>query len=174
MNLISYENHESRMQELINFTRTSFNTSHPSPFGASIYDIKSGNLFAQAYDTVIRTSDPTNHAEMNVIRIATKKLNSLSLQGYILYSTCEPCPMCMSACIWAELDSVVYGASTIEDANKYWPQPSDITHHELVKHTLSKNKCQVISNVKRNLCQKLFINCNALYEKNHLQLPPNR
>ncbi len=174
MNGINDKDHEFRMKELIKFTETSFKTSHPSPFGASIYDIKSGGLIAQAYDTVLNTCDPTNHAEMNVIRIVTKKLKSLSLQGFILYSTCEPCPMCMSACIWAELDSVVYGASTIEDANKYWPQPLDITPVELITHTLSKKRCKIFPNVKRDLCQKLFIDCNVVCENKNLQLPPHR
>ncbi len=127
MDIKNNELHKHRMQQLIKFTESSFNTIHPSPFGASIYEIKSGKLIAQSYDTVISKCDPTNHTEMNVIRIATKKLKALSLEGCILYSTCEPCPMCMSACIWAELNTVVYGASTMEDANQYWPQPSDIS-----------------------------------------------
>lgn len=163
-----------RMRVLVEFTAGSFGTSFPSPFGSSIYDVATGRLVSQAYDTVMRELDPTNHAEVNAIRIATKNVGRLSLRGCVLYSTCEPCPMCMSASIWAELDGVVFGASTMEDANLYWPQGSDVTPLELVSRMRFEPKCYILPHVERHLCQDLFKRCNALRLAGGLELPPHR
>jgi tRNA(adenine34) deaminase len=166
--------HRQRMRSLLEFTVSSFETKHPSPFGSAIYSLSSGDLVAQAYDTVIEKCDPTNHAEMNAIREATSKLQRLSLAEHVLYSTCEPCPMCMSACIWAELDIVVFGASTMEDANSYWPQASDISPEELVSHMRRKPECKVLSHVERESCQALFRKCDEVLRSRSLELPPHR
>jgi tRNA(Arg) A34 adenosine deaminase TadA len=162
------------MQALVQFTASSLETAFPSPFGSAVYDEPSGALVAQAYDTVIKTSDPTCHAEVNAIREATRKLGRLSLRGCTLYSTCEPCPMCMSACIWAEVDTVVYGPSTMEDANRYWPQASDLSPQELVAHMLIEPKCRIVPDVERSLCQELFMRCDEVRTQRGLELPPHR
>jgi len=168
------EQHAERMQALVEFTATSFSTSQPSPFGSSIYEVASGRLVSQAYDTVMREFDPTNHGEMNAIREATRQLQRLSLRGYVLYSTCEPCPMCMSACIWSELDMVVYGASTLEDADRYWPQASDVTPQELVTRMRLETQCNLLAHVERAQCQELFEQCDQLRRQPDMKLPPNR
>lgn len=80
------------------------------PFGAIIVD-KSGNIIAKGHNQVLSTNDPTAHAEINVIRKACKKLKTTNLSEYILYSTCEPCPMCLSAIIWANIKKIYYGAN---------------------------------------------------------------
>lgn len=164
----------SRMQALVAFTAASFQTDYPSPFGASIYDSQTGELVAQAYDTVLRECDPTNHAEMNAIRLASRKLGRLSLKGCVLYSTCEPCPMCMSACIWAELDAVNFGASTMEDANAYWPQRSDMRPQELLARVQFQSKCVLHEHIERPLCQALFKQCDQVRRQRNLGLPPHR
>jgi len=166
--------HSDRMKKLTEFTASSFQTSHPSPFGAAIYESHTGKLVSRAFDTVMKESDPTNHGEVNAIRMATRKLGQLSLRGSILYSTCEPCPMCMSACIWAEVDTVVYGASTMEDANRYWPQSSDMPPSRLVDCMLIEPKCTVVPHVERALCQELFDRCDEARKQLGLQLPPHR
>lgn len=166
--------HSERMQALVKFTASSFGTPHPSPFGSAIYDSASDSLVAQACDTVIRECDPTNHAEINAIRGATKYLGRLSLRGCVLYSTCEPCPMCMSACIWAEIDQVVFGASTLEDADRYWPQASDVSPQELASRMRRMPKCGVVPHIERPLCQQLFHKCDELRKSNQLELPPHR
>jgi len=163
-----------RMQALVRFTRGSFKTSFPSPFGSSIYEIESGELISNAYDTVMQESDPTNHAEVNAIRIATRKLGRLSLRGCVLYSTCEPCPMCTSALIWAELEGVIYGASTKEDADLYWPQASDISPDELIAHMQFEPKIYMVKHVERPLCQELFRECDQVRKATNLKLPPHR
>ena len=78
-------------------------------------------LLLRALNNVAQEFDPSAHAEVRAIRLATKRLKQLSLAGYTLYTTCEPCPMCMSTALWAGLDRVVYGA-TIEDANRHCNQ----------------------------------------------------
>lgn len=169
-----YDLHVQRMKSLAAFTASSFDSGHPSPFGAAIYRMDNGELVSQAYDTVMRECDPTNHGEINAIRHATKQLGQLSLRGCLLYSTCEPCPMCMSACIWAELDTVVYGASTLEDANQYWPQPSDVGPRELVDRMRRTPDCHLIPHVGRQICQALFMRCDEVRKQHRLQMPPHR
>ena len=109
------------MQALIAFTARSLRTRRPRPFGASIVRTRSGRALLFALNNVAGECDPSCHAEVRAIRLATKRLGKLSLAGYTLYSTCEPCPMCMSTALWAGLDRVVYGA-TIEDANRHFDQ----------------------------------------------------
>jgi guanine deaminase len=84
-----------------------------TPFGAVV--IRDGGVVAVAHNTVWRDTDPTAHAEVNTIRQAAAALKQIDLSGCSMYSTCEPCPMCLSAIHWAKLDAVYYGA-TIADA----------------------------------------------------------
>lgn len=83
------------------------------PFGAIIE--KDGKIIARGHNTVILSKDPTAHAEINAIRMATEVLGTHDLSGCILYSNAEPCPMCLSAIIWANIKTVYY-ANTKEDA----------------------------------------------------------
>ena len=84
-----------------------------SPFGSAI--VRGSEIVAVTHNTVRRDDDPTAHAEVNCIRAAAKKLKTIALHGCTLYSTTEPCPMCLSAIHWAKIDRVVFGAS-IADA----------------------------------------------------------
>lgn len=84
------------------------------PFGAVIVD-KQGNIIAQGNNKVLSSKDPTAHAEITAIRKACEVLNTYDLSNYILYTSCEPCPMCLSAIIWANIKEVYYGC-TKEDA----------------------------------------------------------
>ena len=162
------------MKALIEFTRTSFEGENPSPFGGAVYDNETGECIAQAYDTVMADGNPLAHGEMNAIRLACAERKSLSLSGCTLYSTCEPCPMCMSGSIWAELDAVYYGASTQEDANVYWPQPSNITPQDLVNGTKDHIGITVVPDFLRPLCAQLFVDCDAARVEKGLANPPNR
>lgn len=83
------------------------------PFGAII--VKDNEIVAQCGNSVTNDNDPTAHAEVNCIRSACKKLNTFDLSGCVIYSSCEPCPMCLSAIYWARLDRLVY-AATRQDA----------------------------------------------------------
>ncbi len=84
-----------------------------SPFGSII--VKGGEVVALTHNTVWRDTDPTAHAEVNGLRAAAKVLRTIDLAGCTLYSTCEPCPMCLAAIHWAKVDRIVFGAS-IDDA----------------------------------------------------------
>jgi guanine deaminase len=83
------------------------------PFGAVI--VCNGDLIAAAHNRVLSTNDPTAHAEMGAIRLASEKLGRFDLSDCTLYTTCYPCPMCMGAILWARIPTVYYGA-TEEDA----------------------------------------------------------
>ena len=86
------------------------------PFGATIIDEK-GNIIANGNNKVLKNNDPTAHAEVVAIREACQKLNTYDLSNCILYTSCEPCPMCLSAIIWANIKEVYYGC-TKEDAGE--------------------------------------------------------
>lgn len=77
------------------------------PFGAVI--AKDGEIIAEASNSVTLDNDPTAHAEVNCIRKATKKLSTFDLAGCEIYTSCEPCPMCLGAIYWAHLDRIYYG-----------------------------------------------------------------
>lgn len=84
------------------------------PFGAVI--IKDGEIISSAHNTVLKSKDATAHAEINAIREASRKLNTHDLSGCILYTSAQPCPMCLSAIIWANIKEVFY-ANTKEEAD---------------------------------------------------------
>ena len=83
------------------------------PFGSAI--VKDGKIIAVGHNMVIGTNDPTAHGEITTIRKACKILNTFDLSGCELYTTSEPCPMCMSAIIWSNIKKVYYGC-TVQDA----------------------------------------------------------
>ena len=85
------------------------------PFGSVI--VKDNKIIAEGSNKVTLSNDPTAHGEIVAIREACKKLNTFILAGCELYSTCEPCPMCLSAIYWARVDKIYY-ANTREDAKK--------------------------------------------------------
>ena len=85
------------------------------PFGAVI--VKDGKIISEASNSVTRDNDPTAHAEINAIRQAAKKLGTFDLSGCEIYTSCEPCPMCLGAIYWARLDKI-YFANTREDADR--------------------------------------------------------
>jgi tRNA(Arg) A34 adenosine deaminase TadA len=84
------------------------------PFGAVI--VRGGELICAAHNSVWTDTDPTAHAEVNAIRQAARILGAIVLHGCEMYTTCEPCPMCLSAIHWAKLDRVVYGADIADAA----------------------------------------------------------
>lgn len=84
------------------------------PFGAVI--ARGNEVIAVGYNTVTPDNDPTAHAEVNAIRHACRKLGTFDLSGCTIYSSCEPCPMCLSAIYWAKIDKLVY-ANTQADAD---------------------------------------------------------
>jgi tRNA(Arg) A34 adenosine deaminase TadA len=84
------------------------------PFAAVI--VHDGKIVGEGVNTVTSSNDPTAHGEVNAIRAACTALRAFTLAGCELYTSCEPCPMCLAACYWARLDAVYYGASAADAA----------------------------------------------------------
>ncbi len=95
-------------------------------FGAVI--VKDGKIISEGYNQVAKNNDPTWHAEMHAIREACHKLGTPHLDGCVLYTSSEPCPMCLATAYWAHIDKIFYGAR-VEDAMKYGDF-QDITIYE--------------------------------------------
>ncbi|MGI4021451.1 MAG: nucleoside deaminase [Janthinobacterium lividum] len=107
------QNHEKFMRMAIQLSEQNVEQRLGGPFGAVI--VKDGMVVARSSNRVVPQKDPTAHAEIAVIRLACQELDSHSLEGCIIYTSCEPCPMCLGAIYWAHLDGVYY-ANTKEDA----------------------------------------------------------
>ncbi|OQX50426.1 MAG: tRNA-specific adenosine deaminase [Epsilonproteobacteria bacterium 4484_20] len=103
------------MQEAFAEAQKGIEAGDGGPFGAVI--VKNGRIIARGHNEVVKSNDPTAHAEMIAIRNASAKLGSFRLEGCTLYVTGEPCPMCFSAIHWAHIEKVCY-CNTKEDAAK--------------------------------------------------------
>ncbi|WP_158824887.1 nucleoside deaminase [Mucilaginibacter lacusdianchii] len=84
------------------------------PFGAVI--VKDGEVIAGSGNKVVPNNDPTAHAEVSAIRLACQKLNTFSLEGCVIYTSCEPCPMCLAAIYWARIDKIYYANTKVDAA----------------------------------------------------------
>lgn len=101
------------MKMAIDEARETMNENKGGPFGAAVTD-KEGNVIAVASNLVLESHDPTAHAEIMAIRKASEKLGTHDLSDCILYATGYPCPMCLSAIIWANIKEVYYGTNLRE------------------------------------------------------------
>ncbi len=91
------------------------NHHHGGPFGAVV--VKDNKIIATGHNHVVSKSDPTCHGEIDAIRKASKKLKTHNLKGCILYTTAEPCHMCLCASMWAKIDKIYYGCTISDTAN---------------------------------------------------------
>ena len=127
-----------------------YTSNEGGPFGAVITD-KDGNIISQGHNMVLKNNDPTAHAEVTAIRKACEKLGTYDLSNYILYTSCEPCPMCLSAIIWANIKEVYY-ACTKTDAGEIGFR-DDIIYNYLE----GKNKSLInLKQIDREKCIELF------------------
>ena len=122
-----------------------------SPYGAVI--VKDNEVVAKGYNTVRRDSDPSAHAEMNAIRSLTTKIQNPSLEGYTIYATGEPCPMCATACVWTGLAEIIIGAS-IEDLILVNQSQVRISCEEIIAKSFKNIK--VTKGLLREECLQLF------------------
>jgi guanine deaminase len=123
-----------------------------TPFGACI--VRGGDeVVALAQNRVWADTDITAHAEVVAIRLACRRLNSIDLTGCVIYSTTEPCPMCFSACHWARLDGIVYGAD-IADARAAGFNELAVSNADLKR--LGGSRVEVIGGRLRAECVDLF------------------
>ncbi|MEA5574869.1 nucleoside deaminase [Anabaena sp. UHCC 0451] len=122
-----------------------------TPYGAVI--VKDNQVVAAAYNTVRLNSDPSAHAEINVIRNFTAKLKNPTLEGYCIYTTGEPCPMCATACVWTGISEIIYGAS-IADLISINQAQINISCEEVVSKSFRKIK--ITKGILSKECLDLF------------------
>ncbi|MGM0440538.1 MAG: nucleoside deaminase [Chlamydiota bacterium] len=121
------------------------------PFGACI--VKEGQILAIAHNTVLSSQDPTCHAEMNAIRKAVKVLKSHNLEGCELYTTAEPCPMCLAAIYWARIDKIYVGVGR-ECAAKYGFD--DVFFYQQLSLAKDRRDLTMIENLMSEECENVF------------------
>ncbi len=105
--------HEDFMQMAIELSVNNVTSGNGGPFGAVI--VKDGMVVARSANKVVPNNDPTAHAEISAIRLACQELGTHILSGCEIYTSCEPCPMCLAAIYWARIDKIYY-ANTKTDA----------------------------------------------------------
>ena len=126
---------EELMHRAIELSKNSVKTGG-GPFGAVI--AKDGIIIAEASNSVTIDLDPTAHAEVNCIRQATRKLKTFNLEGCEIYTSCEPCPMCLGAIYWAHLDRIYY-ANDRKDAARIGFD-DDFIYHEIALQPADRHK----------------------------------
>ena len=124
--------------------------SGTGPFGAVI--VKDNKIISEGFNIVTLSNDPTSHAEIVAIRKACKDLNNFSLEDCDLYTTCEPCPMCLSAIYWAKIEKIYY-ANTRNDAKKI--DFSDAMIYEELNKTI-KDRTIPMQQIMRDEALKAF------------------
>ncbi|MBL0048609.1 MAG: nucleoside deaminase [Bacteroidetes bacterium] len=141
---------ENYMQEAIDLSVNNVKVNNGGPFGAVV--VKDGKIIARGYNQVTHNNDPTAHAEVVAIREACKVLGTFQLTNCEIYTSCEPCPMCLGAIYWAR-PSRVYYANTKEDAAAI-QFDDDFIYKEIAK-PIQYRELQFIQ-VMRNEAQEAF------------------
>lgn len=134
------------MREAIKLSAESVQ-SGGGPFGAVI--VRNGEIIARGENRVTVCNDPTAHAEVSAIREAAARMGTYDLSGCEIYSSCEPCPMCLGAIYWARLDRLYYAGTRadaanvgFDDAHIYEELPLDPSQRELPTQTLLREEAQ--------------------------------
>lgn len=109
------DNDQVFMAEAIRLAREGMHSNIGGPFGAVV--VKDGQIIGKGCNRVAETNDPTAHAEIVAIRDACRRLGHFQLEGCIIYTSCEPCPMCLGAIYWARPQRIVYACSRHDAAN---------------------------------------------------------
>ena len=127
------------------------------PFGAII--VKDGKVIGVGHNEVVKNNDPTCHGEMMAIHDACKNLGTFDLSGSTIYTTGEPCPMCLGAILWANIDKVYYGCNVVDTAQIGF---RDEKFYELSK---PGNKEKFVKELDRQGCLKLYAEYSSLEGK---------
>jgi guanine deaminase len=122
-----------------------------SPFGCAI--ARGDEIISVAHNTVLTTIDITAHAEVNALRLGCKHTNQIFMEGAIVATTCEPCPMCMSALHWARVETVYFGA-TVQDAMDTGFNELQIAAEKIA--TMGGSKVKLVSGLLADECKQLF------------------
>ena len=102
------------MQEAIDLSFTGMANKEGGPFGAVV--VRNNEIIGRGNNRVTKDNDPTSHAEINAIRDASKNIGSFQLTDCVVYTSCEPCPMCLAAIYWARVKKIYFGCSRIDAA----------------------------------------------------------
>lgn len=151
------------MEVAIDLANDNLETNVGGPFGACV--VKDGKIIGKGSNHVLSDNDPTAHAEIVAIREACKKIKSHDLSGCEIYTSCYPCPMCLSAIIWANIDKVYYG-NTKEDAADIGFRDDDI--YKFI-NDLARNKDNDLLSLKclhRSKAIESFKNFSEKEDKN--------
>lgn len=148
-------NHETFMQQAVEESRIGIHAGHGGPFGAVI--VKGAQVVAKGHNMVLAKHDPTCHGEMEAIRAACAALGTFDLSGCDIYTTGEPCPMCLGACLWANLGHIYYGA-TSKDIE-------EIGFRDDQFYATLSDKASILTQVERASCLALFEEYRALPDK---------
>ncbi|HUZ60418.1 MAG TPA: nucleoside deaminase [Hanamia sp.] len=141
---------EKFMKEAISLSEKGVRENEGGPFGCII--VKDNKIIGRGHNKVISTNDPTAHAEVIAIREACKNLGTFQLDGCEIYTSCEPCPMCLGAIYWARAQ-IIYYANTRHDAAEIGFDDSII--YDEIKKNLNKRKIPAI-NIGRKEARKVF------------------
>ena len=109
------QEHEKFMRMAIELSEHNVKESVGGPFGAVI--VKDGVVIASSANKVVQQNDPTAHAEVSAIRLACQQLNTHNLEGCVIYTSCEPCPMCLGAIYWSHINTIYYGNTKADAAD---------------------------------------------------------
>ena len=145
----AYRAENEYMQLAIDEARLGIYSGHGGPFGAVI--VKNGRVVGRGHNMVVSNNDSTCHGEIAAIRNAEKALNTFDLSGCELYTTGEPCLMCLAACKWANIERVYYGC-TIDDNSMIGFRDSELDR--LLGRR--ENARDYLNEVDRNACLELF------------------
>ena len=143
-----------------NMADDNLNTNAGGPFGACV--VKDGKIIGKGSNNVLLNNDPTAHAEVMAIRDACKNIKSYDLSGCELYTSCYPCPMCMSAIIWSNIKKVYYG-NTKEDAANIGFRDSHI--YDAIKNLYKKIDILDLENIDRVYTIETFNKFNDKKDK---------
>ncbi len=153
-------NHTIYMKQALREAKKNLKSKDGGPFGACI--VKKGKVLAIARNKVLK-SDATSHAEINAIRLASKRLKTFDLSGCTIYSTTEPCPMCFSAIHWARISKIVYG-TPIGESRRLGFNELDISNQRM--KTYAKTKVTILAKVLHSECFALLREWSHLDNKN--------
>ncbi|HOJ45183.1 MAG TPA: nucleoside deaminase [Bacilli bacterium] len=132
---------------------------HGGPFGSVI--VKNGQIIGKGHNEVVKNQDPTCHGEMMAIHDACKNIGSFDLSGCELYTTAEPCPMCLGAILWSNIKKVYFGCNIVDTENIGF---RDKVFYELNE---SGGKAKLLQELDRDACLKLFEEYQSIKEKTH-------
>ena len=130
----------------INEAKKGIRNGHGGPFGAVI--VKNDEVIAKGHNQVVKNNDPTCHGEIMAIHKACKKLGTFDLSGCEIYTTGEPCPMCMAAILWANIKKIYYGCNILDT--------EEIGFRDKKFYEQFENREQLIHELDRKECLKLY------------------